>query len=90
METEIKNVEEILQQIREDCATASIAYDNYVHCSKVAERIRKKKYSLIASLPILDHKCGGITGGNTPKICLANNKDCKVKAHKKNKINLLQ
>eukprot|EP00957_Ditylum_brightwellii_P151171 11510485-Ditylum_brightwellii.AAC.1 len=77
METEVDNVEEILQQIREDCTTASIAYDNYGHYSKVAKRIREKKYSLVASPPILDHKCGGLTGGDIPKICLASNKDCK-------------
>eukprot|EP00957_Ditylum_brightwellii_P070400 5348680-Ditylum_brightwellii.AAC.1 len=34
METELENVEEILQQIREDCAAVSIAYDNYSHYSK--------------------------------------------------------
>eukprot|EP00957_Ditylum_brightwellii_P001111 88471-Ditylum_brightwellii.AAC.1 len=90
MEMELKNIEEILQQIREGCVAASIAYDKYGHDSKVAERIREKKYSLVASPPILDRKCGGLTGGDTPKICLSNNKNCKVKAHKKNKINLLQ
>eukprot|EP00957_Ditylum_brightwellii_P166947 12708632-Ditylum_brightwellii.AAC.1 len=77
MEMELENVEEILQQIREDCAAASIAYDNYGHYSKVVKRIREKKYSLMTSPLILDHKWGGLTGGDTPKICLANNKDCK-------------
>eukprot|EP00957_Ditylum_brightwellii_P178964 13633018-Ditylum_brightwellii.AAC.1 len=85
MGTELVIIEGILQQIRENCATASIAYDNYGHYSKMAERIREKNYSLAAFPPILDHKCGGLTGGSTPKICLANSKNYKVKAHKKTK-----
>eukprot|EP00957_Ditylum_brightwellii_P053624 4063272-Ditylum_brightwellii.AAC.1 len=67
MEAELKTLEAIIEELREECSTALAVYDKFGHYAKASDKTLEKDCPLRATPPIFDHKCGGIAGADAPK-----------------------
>eukprot|EP00957_Ditylum_brightwellii_P074140 5633886-Ditylum_brightwellii.AAC.1 len=73
---------EKVEQLKRNLKLASQSYDQNGHYKDKPENFLEAKTDLRVVMPLLDHICGGTSGGSTPKLCLCSNR-CQTKSHKK-------
>ena len=87
-EMEIKQLEtkQKIDIINSQLIKAYSLYDQHGHFKDLNSKILDRKLALRPIPAICDHVCGGITGGQAPRMCTATN--CKMNCHVKTRFGL--